>query len=175
MSASSRDGRSHTMRSLYAARAGFPATGHHLKRHRLSKMAIEDLKWWLERLNSPFLGITFRDPGPIHTRWDIMHPSHRCAAGYSRGIQQNDILRRIVNVMQDYHIWLSPTYVNTHNNLQLGTGRRAVFDPRTKLLPYPPSVPYGLEPYVKTRLAIMNCLYGTQSWKKRIKLYRYIQ
>ncbi|KIY65769.1 hypothetical protein CYLTODRAFT_356332 [Cylindrobasidium torrendii FP15055 ss-10] len=73
-------------------------------------------------------------------------------AGYSRGIQQNDILRRIVSAMQDYNIWLSLSYVNTHDNLA-DAPSRAVFDSRKKLLPYPPSVPYYLKPYVKNSVS----------------------
>ncbi len=70
-------------------------------------------------------------------------------AGYSRGKQQNAILRRIVSLMQDHDIWLTLEYVNTKENTA-DAPSRGQFGLKKDLLPYAPRIPNHLKPYVHT-------------------------
>jgi hypothetical protein len=60
-------------------------------------------------------------------------------AGFSRGRKQNEILRRIVQLMQDNSIWLTWNWVPSGDNLADG-----IFPPRKLIHGYPPSVPSHL-------------------------------
>lgn len=68
-------------------------------------------------------------------------------AGCSRSIQQNFILRHIVDFFQAHNIWLTIQWVSTGSNKADGPSR-GVFPPKSLLFPFPPPVPAYLKDYV---------------------------
>ncbi|KAF5372040.1 hypothetical protein D9615_008035 [Tricholomella constricta] len=69
------------------------------------------------------------------------------AAGRSRNSQQNAILRRIVDNFQSNKIWITTSWVSTHDNIA-DAPSRGRFPPRNTLFPFPPALPSYLKPYV---------------------------
>lgn len=67
--------------------------------------------------------------------------------GFSRGSEQNRILRHIIDLMQVHSIWVDCEYIPTDLNPADGPSR-GVFPPRTLLHPHPPAIPKHLTPYV---------------------------
>jgi hypothetical protein len=72
-------------------------------------------------------------------------------AGFSRGTKQNEILRRIVQLMQEYNVWLSWEWVPSADNLADGPSR-GIFPPRKLIYGYPPSVPPHLRPFINNHV-----------------------
>jgi hypothetical protein len=68
-------------------------------------------------------------------------------AGYSRGSLQNEVLREIVRLMQEKHVWLSWAWVRSQDNLADGVSR-GIFPPRKLISAHPPSVPRYLRPFL---------------------------
>jgi hypothetical protein len=73
-------------------------------------------------------------------------------AGFSRGVQQNHILREVVRIMQDHSLWLSVEYVSTHDN-PADKPSRGVFPSRKLLYAYPPALPNHLRSYLHTSVS----------------------
>jgi hypothetical protein len=64
--------------------------------------------------------------------------------GSSRGHEQNLILRKIVELIQEHGIWVDCTWISTHNNPADGPSR-GIFPPRSGLYHKPPKIPRHLD------------------------------
>jgi hypothetical protein len=69
------------------------------------------------------------------------------AGGRSRNSEQNAIVRRIVSLFRDANIWISTTWISTHDNPADGPSR-GTFPPLTDLFPSRPAIPAHLVTFV---------------------------
>lgn len=74
------------------------------------------------------------------------------AAGRSRGTQQNQILRRIVDLFHSSGIWVTTKWVPTKEN-PADAPSRGAFASRESLLTHPPAIPRHLLPYIHPHVA----------------------
>ncbi|KAK0195243.1 hypothetical protein F5146DRAFT_923588 [Armillaria mellea] len=75
--------------------------------------------------------------------------------GYFRGTQQNDIVRRIVTIMQQEKIWLTIKWISTHNNLA-DDPLRGKFRPCKLIYPFPLKVHLHLKKFVANSIQCNN-------------------
>lgn len=66
--------------------------------------------------------------------------------GCSRGSEINLILRKVIELMQEYEIWIDCVWISTHDN-PADAPSRGKFPPRKQLHSHPPSLPWHLKPY----------------------------
>jgi hypothetical protein len=73
-------------------------------------------------------------------------------AGYSRGPRQNEVLRKIVQLLQENNIWLKMEWVRSEDNPADGPSR-GIFPPKKLIHGHPPSVPAHLRPFVNQHVS----------------------
>ena len=76
-------------------------------------------------------------------------------AGYSRGIQQNHILREIVRIMQVYGLWLTVEWIPSADN-PADDPSRGRFPSRSLLYPSPPKIPPHLVSLVNVPVSFQD-------------------
>jgi len=210
------EGRSH-MASLYAFRAGFPASATPNSTHQVFTRLTDDVKWWRDQLSQSQIGMAVTTPPPARTdvsfyvdastTWGIglvlngkwlafqfqdgwrtngrdigwgemvaielairtlvssdysdthitIYSDNQgvvggLRAGYSRGIQQNHILREIVRLMQIHKLWITVEWVSTKTN-PADDPSRGVFPARELLHPFPPMLPPHLRTFLHPSVA----------------------
>lgn len=72
---------------------------------------------------------------------------HSVAAGRSRGCQQNAILRHIVHLIQTHKVWVTTTWISTHDN-PADPISRGTLPVQGKRLTNRPAIPQHLSPYL---------------------------